>query len=76
MNALELRAELIQLAEKERDLSLLQRAIRLLKGADKQDGMKAEMLRRAVESNEDIKAGRVLDLDEVVRRTDALLAGK
>ena len=76
MNALELRAQLIQLIEKEKDPTLLDRAIRLFKNAGRNDALKEEMLQRAKQSNDDIRAGRVVDLDEVVRRTDALLAGK
>lgn len=68
MTALQLRARLLKRLEKLEDKDLLSLIDRMLERATKPDAMRAAMLTRAIESNEDIKAGRSYGYDEALQR--------
>jgi len=68
MTALQLRTRLLKRLEKLEDKDLLSLIDRMLERATKPDAMRAAMLTRAIESNEDIKAGRGYGYDEALQR--------
>jgi hypothetical protein len=65
MTAIELRTQLKRLIDAEQDESLLQYALRILKGEDQEALFKAKMRARADRSEMDIAAGRVYTSDQV-----------
>lgn len=68
MTAIQLKAELIKLVEKAEDESLLQQALRLFKGTERDDQLRSKLASRASKSAEDIKAGRLYGREEVAQR--------
>lgn len=68
MTTLQLRARLLKRLEKLEDKDLLSLIDRMLERATKPDAMRAAMLTRAIEANEDIKAGRTYGYNEALQR--------
>lgn len=68
MNAIDLKAELKRLIESETDMSILESLKTLLQKTRLDKTMKEALTNRALLSEEDIKAGRVMDRSELERR--------
>lgn len=66
MTALQLRTELKRLIENEKDLSLLEHALRFFKRADQEELWKAKLSSRADKAEADLAAGRTHTHEEVV----------
>ncbi len=73
MSALTIKIELKELIEQERDLSILKAIKALLKKTTLDTVLREKLTRRAIQSEEDIKFGRVLSRAEVIRKTDKLM---
>lgn len=68
MNTIALRTELAELIAKEKDASLLQVLKSILSAGSKDTLLKAKLTSRALKSEEDLAAGRVLSIDQVRER--------
>jgi len=66
MTALQLRAELMRLIEKEKDQSLLEHALRFFKRVDQEELWKAKLSSRADKAEADFEAGRTHAHEEVI----------
>ena len=66
MTAIQLKAELKRLIENEKDISLLEYAIRFFKKADQEELWKAKLSSRVDKGEADHSAGRVHSHEEVV----------
>lgn len=70
MSAVDLKTELRQMIENETDMSILEAIRTILLKTGLNPVLKEKLTTRALKSEEDIKAGRVFDKDEVIRRTN------
>lgn len=75
MNAIDIKTELKQLIERENDVSLLKAIKTLLQKAGLDDTLRKKLTNRALKSEADIKSGRTLDKEAIIRQTNNL-AGK
>jgi len=66
MTAIQLKAELKRLIENEKDVSLLEHALRFFKKADQEELWKAKLSSRADKAEADFAAGRIHSHEEVV----------
>ena len=66
MTAVQLKTQLKRLIENEKDLSLLEHALRFFKRADQEELWKAKLASRADKAEADFDAGRVKTHAEVV----------
>ena len=66
MTAIQLKTQLKRLIENEKDVSLLEHALRFFQRADQEELWKAKLSTRADKAEADFKAGRVKSHDEVV----------
>lgn len=66
MTAIQLKAELKRLIENEKDISLLEYAIRFFKKADQEELWKAKLSSRVDKGEADLSAGRAHSHEEVV----------
>ncbi len=66
MTAIQLKAQLKRLIEDEKDVSLLEHALRFFKRADQEELWKAKLSSRADKAEADFAAGRVHSHEEVV----------
>jgi hypothetical protein len=72
--AIDIKLELKQLIERESDASILQ-AIRTLLTKTSLDGvLKEKLTKRALQSEEDIAVGHLLNKEEMIKRTNSYLA--
>lgn len=76
MTTVQLRARLLKRLEKLEDKELLSLIDRMVSRATKPDAMRASMLARAIEANEDIRAGRTFGYDEALKRVKASIRQK
>ena len=70
MEAAEIKTELQQLIEHETDMSVLQAIYTILVKTGLDPKLKEKLTIHALKSEEDIKANRVFDKEEVIRRTN------
>lgn len=70
MRPSEIKTELWQLIEHETDMSVLQAIHTILLKTGLNPKLKEKLTVRALKSEEDIKANRVLSKEEVIRRTN------
>jgi len=73
MSSITIKTELKQLIEQERDLSILKAIKALLKKTTLDSVLREKLTRRAIQSEEEIKTGRVLSRAEIIRQTDKLI---
>ena len=73
MSSIAIKIELKELIEQERDLSILKAIKALLKKTTLDSVLREKLTQRAIKSEEDIKAGRVLSRAEIIRQTDKRL---
>jgi len=66
MTAIQLKAELKRLIENEKDVSLLEHALRFFKKADQEELWKAKLSSRADKAEADFAVGRIHSHEEVV----------
>ena len=66
MTAVQLKTQLKRLIENEKDISLLEHALRFFKRADQEELWKAKLSSRADKAEDDFEAGRVKAHAEVV----------
>jgi hypothetical protein len=69
MKAAEIKTELQQLIEQETDMSILQAIYTILLKTGLNPELKEKLTSRALKSEDDIKASRLFDKEEVIRRT-------
>ena len=69
MSAVEIKTELQQMIEHETDMSILEAIRTILLKTGLNPVLKEKLTLRALKSEEDIKAGRVLSKEEVIQRT-------
>jgi hypothetical protein len=65
MNAVDIKAELKNLIDRETDLNLLEQIKALITHSDYNSSIEKEMISTALKSEEDIKNGRVYMIEEV-----------
>jgi len=70
MGVLELKTELQKMIEQENDISILKALRTLLEKTRLDPVLKEKLTSRALKSENDIKAGRLLSKDEMIKRTD------
>lgn len=70
MSAGEIKTELRQMIENETDMSILEAIRTILLKTGLNPVLKEKLTMRALKSEEDIKAGRVFDKEEVIRKTN------
>lgn len=73
MSAIELKAELKQLIEQQKDMSLLKAIKTLLQKAGLDTTLREKLTSRALKAEKDIKAGRVLSKEEMIRKTNKII---
>lgn len=73
MNVIGIKEELIKLIEEENDPGVLKAISTLLKKTSLDPVLKSKLSSRALKSNEDIDAGRLLSREDMERETDELL---
>ena len=73
MGAIAIKTELKELIEREKDLSILKAIKALLKKTTLDAILREKLTQRAINSEEDIKEGRVLNRSEIIRKTDKLI---
>jgi hypothetical protein len=73
MSTITIKTELKELIEQERDLSILKAIKILLKKNALDNDLQEKLTNRAIKSEEDIKAGRVLNRSEIIRQTNKLI---
>lgn len=73
MSTVDIKAELKDLIDQETNLSLLEAVKVLLAQGEYDVAVEKEMVSRALKSEEDIKEGRVLDVDEADARLNSRL---
>lgn len=73
MSAGTIKTELKELIEQEKDLSILKAIKALLKKTTLDAIMREKLTQRAIQSEEDIKKGRVLSRAEMIKKTDKLI---
>lgn len=76
MTTIQLREELIRLAQQEGNPDLLSLAVRLLSAGNQEGVLRAKLTARAIQSNEDILSGKVMSKEELIRATTQILRGK
>ncbi len=69
MKAAEIKTELQQLIEQETDMSILQAIYTILLKTGLNAELREKLTSRALKSEDDIKANRLFDKEEVIRRT-------
>lgn len=70
MKAAEIKTELQQLIERETDMDVLRAIYTILIKTGLNPKLKEQLTIRALNSEDDIKANRVFDKEEVIRRTN------
>ena len=73
MSAIGIKTELKELIEQQNDLSLLKAIKTLLQKAGLDATLKEKLSGRALRAEKDIKAGRVLSKEEVIRKTNKII---
>ncbi|MBK7946811.1 MAG: hypothetical protein IPJ85_16565 [Flavobacteriales bacterium] len=71
MTAVQLRSQLKRLIESEKDLSILEHALRFFNRADQEEMWKAKLASRADKAEADFAAGRVKTQEQVVAHFNA-----
>lgn len=69
MKSTEIKTELQRLIEQETDMGILQAIRTILLKTGLNPELKAKLTIRALKSEDDIKASRIFDKEEVIRRT-------
>ena len=73
MSTIAIKTELKELIEQEMDLSILKAIKALLKKTSLDTVLREKLSRRAIQSEEDIKEGRLLSKTEMIKQTDTLI---
>jgi hypothetical protein len=73
MSAIAIKVELQELIEQEKDLSILKAIKALLTKTALDTVLREKLTRRAIQSEDDIKEGRLLSRSEIIRKTDKLI---
>ena len=72
MRAINLKSELIQLIEEEKDESILKAIKTLLQKTGLDATLKEKLTNRALQSEKEIASGKLLSKEEVIRQTDKI----
>jgi hypothetical protein len=72
--AIDIKSELKQLIERESDASILQAIRTLLTKTSLDSVLKEKLTKRALQSEEDIAVGDLLNKEEMIKRTNSYLA--
>jgi hypothetical protein len=72
MKVIDLKSELIQLIEEERDESILKAIKTLLQKAGLDATLKEKLTNRALQSEKEIESGKLLIKEDVIRQTDKI----
>ncbi len=72
MKAINLKSELIQLIEEERDESILKAIKTLLQKTGLDSTLKEKLTNRALQSEKEIISGKLLSKADVIRQTDKI----
>ncbi len=70
MGVLELRTELQKMIEQENDVDILKALRTILEKTTLDPVLKVKLTTRALKSEEDIKAGRLLNKEQMIKRTN------
>jgi hypothetical protein len=73
MSTSTIKTELKELIEQEKDLSILKAIKALLRKTSLDTTLREKLRQRAIQSEEDIKEGRVLSRTEIIRQTNRLI---
>lgn len=73
MSTIDIKIELKELIERERDPSILKAIKALLKKTTLDSILRDKLSQRAIQSEEDIKVGRVLGRAEIIKQTNKLI---
>ena len=73
MSAITIKTELIKLIEREKDLNILKAIKALLKKTTLDSVLREKLTNRALQSEVDIKNGRVLTKSEVIQQTNRII---